>query len=249
MCLPCTPPVGGNWPGFTVDTASLPWSYRVDWIKVEQLECTATSTWESDCYDGVDNDCDGQVDGWDAADCPGVPVSQPPPSPSPPPPDTSSCVVDSVCRSPETADNCPSDCVFDTYIVGDGVCSAGLGESCLNSPLDCPGKTDGKRKYCCGGGTACSDSRCGSKCYSAAPVCADGTCQDGIENTASHHCLADCPLQPPPPPASPPPPPNPLGCVAEGQSCPPGSSTCCPGTACSKVRGQYKCAAVVVRKK
>lgn len=55
--------VGGIWPGFKIDPGNH--TMYVDYMKVEQLQCTLSEA--GLCNDGVDNDCDGYTDGDDKA--------------------------------------------------------------------------------------------------------------------------------------------------------------------------------------
>jgi choice-of-anchor B domain-containing protein len=72
--------------------------------------------------------------------------------------------VDMVCsgKGVEDATTCQNDCTT-TGCCGDGVCNAG--EDCESCPQDCRGKVknNGTYKFCCGGKTSCSQSRCRKK--------------------------------------------------------------------------------------
>jgi spore coat protein A len=139
--------------------------------------CSVTEDPEVTCDDGLDNDCDGAVDGADA-DCPAVgdcsqhatrdtcnadPACEWQGSPK-----NGSCVPAgcTVTEDPETTcdDGADNDC--DGLVDGDdpdcvpptcdddGVCE--VGEDCLGCPGDCAGVTSGKPadRYCCGDGVS-----------------------------------------------------------------------------------------------
>lgn len=142
---------------------------------------------ESNCGDGLDNDCDGLVDCSDV-DCSDAPVCL--------------CDNDGICEMGEDC-TCPNDCISGAIAAcGNGVCEAGDGENCLSCPEDCNGKQNGNpaRRYCCGDGggenpTDCGDPRCvseGLEC-SDEPTdpycCGDGFCE-GAEDSAT--CEIDC---------------------------------------------------------
>jgi hypothetical protein len=118
-------------------------------------------------------------------------------SPSMNPSDPPRC-RDNVCNGDETCDSCPEDCggVLVEARCGNGVCETGDGESYNNCPQDCPGKTKGKAssQYCCGCGTSCSDTRCGT-CVEdpigSGFICpSDEDCTDGVDNDLDN--LIDC---------------------------------------------------------
>jgi hypothetical protein len=117
------------------------------------------------------------------------------------------CNFNGVCEVGEDCNTCPNDCIGETTAgsaCGNGICEVGNGEDCFSCPLDCNGESGGKpsNRYCCGGGTPCSDSRCvggGKQCATifTAPTsfcCGDTVCEDPDESSSS--CSIDCGPQP-----------------------------------------------------
>lgn len=126
--------------------------------------CVRKSLVESNCMDGMDDDCDGLIDKLDD-DC-----------------QERFFCGDGFCRGQETAQSCPTDCAMvcgdgfcdprgETRITcprdccvkksrcGDKVCDAWAGEHCKNCPTDCMG--DGLH-FCCGSVMGCSHNMCSS---------------------------------------------------------------------------------------
>jgi len=156
-------------------------------LAVANFRSSACSDVESNCGDGIDDDCDGLVDCSDG-DCSGAPACQ--------------CDNDGVCEIGEDC-SCPNDCIGGGGAsCGNGICEAGDGENCLFCPEDCNGTQNGNpaRRYCCGDGagqnpTDCSDPRCadgGLEC-SVEPTdpycCGDGFCEGAEDGTT---CEIDC---------------------------------------------------------
>ncbi|MEE4271574.1 MAG: trypsin-like peptidase domain-containing protein, partial [Thermoanaerobaculales bacterium] len=149
-------------------------------------DCGAPPTSETSCSDGVDNDCDGDID-CDDADCTGT-VDCP-------------CDYDGTCELGEDCNNCPSDCISGSggAVCGNGICESGDGEDCSSCPSDCNGITTGRPsgRFCCGSSSlGCSDSRCTTGGYSCTSVpagssfcCGDGFCE-GDED--AFNCSIDC---------------------------------------------------------
>jgi hypothetical protein len=156
--------------------------------------CRSTSAVEDNCFDGLDNDCNGLTDAADPA-CG-------PPSPPPPP----FFCGDGVCKADdgETTVTCPKDCCV-PWTCGDGVCDAYAGENCGTCPTDCLGKVGSA--LCCGGGPAN-----GTGCGSAACL---------LKNRVNYKCTTACVPRSPSRAASPPPPPPPPPPVRAASSPPP----------------------------
>lgn len=133
---------------------------------------TGRPTTEATCDDGVDDDCDGDIDCEDA-DCSTAAECQ------------VSC-GDGQCSAGEDCNNCSADCCQSTCN-DNGVCDAGeecsscndccqstcdddgvceAGENCNNCGGDCEGKTTGKPsdRFCCGNGDLESAEGDGSRC-------------------------------------------------------------------------------------
>ena len=147
-------------------------------------DCGTPPAVETNCSDGVDEDCDTFTD-CDDTDCDGDPACI--------------CDNDGTCESGEDCNNCAGDCASGSGAsCGNGVCEAGDGEDCVSCPSDCNGKQNGRPsgRFCCGDGDGrgpipCSDSRC-SSCIDVPAVescCGDGTCE-GSEDISS--CGVDC---------------------------------------------------------
>lgn len=140
------------------------------------------------CSDGLDNDCDGDVDCEDSG-CSSRPSCR--------------CDNDGTCEAGEDCASCPADCPSGSLATcGNGVCEAADGEDCLSCAQDCNGKQKGKesKRFCCGAGggqnsVTCSDARCTSRKVSCTDspagsfCCGDGLCQ-GAEATLM--CTIDC---------------------------------------------------------
>lgn len=61
--------VGGNWPGRAAPAASgFPYYMQVDYVRVFDVNCPKRRSRETNCNDGIDNDCDGLIDQYDP-DC------------------------------------------------------------------------------------------------------------------------------------------------------------------------------------
>jgi hypothetical protein len=156
--------------------------------------CSITEDPEQTCDDGVDNDCDGQVDCNDA-NCSSDPACV-----------TNPC-GDGTCdpNIGEDCSTCPADCPSGEPVLpgcGNGFCEPGLGEDCLSCAADCRGRQNGKpsNRFCCGDGDGqnpvdCSDARCtsgGFECSDSLPggfCCGDSVCDGGAECDA---CDIDC---------------------------------------------------------
>ena len=123
--------------------------------------CEPTSSRERDkrgeCTDGIDNDCDGLIDGEDP-DCGGscTPVTEGPFGDP-----TCSDGIDNDCD--DLVDDADQDCQ-QTVGCGDGVCDPG--EDCETCSEDCPGQLGGKKadRYCCGNGVQETPEGDGSIC-------------------------------------------------------------------------------------
>ncbi len=86
-------------------------------------DCGPAPTVETSCADGVDEDCDGDVDCSDA-DCSGDPACPPP-----------ACDNDGTCEAGEDCNSCSADCASKTngppsgrYCCGDGTAQSGEGD-------------------------------------------------------------------------------------------------------------------------
>jgi len=110
---------------------------------------------------------------------------------------TSAPTSDGICNGSETCLTHPDDCISGTEggaICGNGICEAGMGETCQNCALDCEQVSGGKPsgRYCCGNNGSC-DNRC-EQCTTGNTVidycCGDGNCE-GPEDYLN--CLTDCP--------------------------------------------------------
>jgi len=121
---------------------------------------------ETNCWDLLDDDGDGQVDCADS-DCATDPYC------------TSSCNFNSVCEAGENTSNCPFDC--SSSVCGNGVCE--LGETALTCAADCAANT-------CGNGT-CDAGETATNCPAdcSANTCGNGTCDAG---ETAINCPADC---------------------------------------------------------
>lgn len=151
-------------------------------------DCGYPPSIETNCSDGVDEDCDGLTDCEDG-DCDGSPDCI--------------CDNDGVCESGEDCSNCPNDCFSGSGAVcGNNICETADGEDCASCPQDCNGVQTGKPdfRYCCGDGdghnpVGCDDPRCssgGNTCSDIPAVgscCGDGICE-GSED--SYNCAVDC---------------------------------------------------------
>ncbi|GAX78725.1 hypothetical protein CEUSTIGMA_g6163.t1 [Chlamydomonas eustigma] len=178
--------------------------------------CRYTETVETNCHDGLDNDCNGLVDSQDPAcggggTC-GNGVCQAPENPLTCPADCSHTCGDAYgCAAPLNPANCPQSC---PPVCGDGYCVGS--ETVFSCPQDCPG--------------TCGDGVCNSyfgESLSTCPQDCPGACGDGICNTffeTCTNCYSDCsrtlhcpaqsppsppPMKSPPPSLSPPPSPPP----------------------------------------
>lgn len=125
--------------------------------------CVKKGLSETNCTDGLDDDCDGMTDQYDT-DCM-----------------TSYC-GDGICQASENAENCPRDCPMkcgDGYcdvrgetrvscpsdccprkaVCGDNICDAWAGENCVTCASDCMKRMAcGNVQYCCGNG--CNNNIC-----------------------------------------------------------------------------------------
>lgn len=155
-------------------------------------DCGTPPGTETNCTDGIDNDCDVAVD-CDDTDCDGDPACI--------------CDNDGVCEVGEDCNNCSNDCASGSGATcGNSICEAGDGEDCVSCPADCNGVQNGRPsgRFCCGGGGGqnpvdCSDNRCTSGGFSCTdtPVvgscCGDGTCEGAEDvNTCAIDCAVTC---------------------------------------------------------
>lgn len=147
-------------------------------------DCGAPPSAELTCGDGVDNDCDGDVDCADA-DCASDSLCGPSCGDGVCSGDESSCSCAADCGAPPSAeltcgDGVDNDCDGDIDCAdadcvglmtcapaacdGDGVCEPG--EDCNNCGSDCASRTSGRRanRYCCGDGVAASAEGNGDIC-------------------------------------------------------------------------------------
>ena len=135
--------------------------------------------------DGIDNDCDGQVD----EGCPAA-----------------ACNNNGTCGVGEDCISCPNDCISGSTgaVCGNGLCEAGDGEDCLTCAADCNGKQKGKpaNRFCCGDGGGqnplpCSDPLCSTNGWTCTVdpatstdyCCGNGPCEAG---ETSNDCAIDC---------------------------------------------------------
>ena len=135
------------------------------------------------CDDGIDNDCDTDVD-CDDADCATDPACL--------------CDNDGTCEPGEDCHTCPNDCFEGSGAeCGNGICETADGEDCRNCSADCNGRTTGapSGRFCCGDSVGCDDSRCTEGSFdctdqpAAASCCGDLVCE-GTENVVN--CAVDC---------------------------------------------------------
>eukprot|EP00798_Chlamydomonas_sp_ICE-L_P024728 gene24727-10364_t len=114
--------------------------------------CRYTETVETNCFDGLDNDCNGLTDSEDPA-CAGA--------------GTGFC-GDRFCTGSETPETCPADC---PAVCGDGLCTRPT-ESPSSCPADCKAR--------CEDGVCEGDLTAGN-CPSACPaLCGDNMCTHSI---------------------------------------------------------------------
>ena len=177
-----------------------------------EADCGAPPAAELACEDGVDGDCDGQIDCADS-DCSAV----------------LACLCgNGVCDAGEDCGSCATDCISGSGgdSCGNGVCEPLTGEDCGSCDADCNGRQNGKptNRFCCGDGdgqaaVSCADGRCtesGWACDDAAtgtyccgdlvceapedslvcqvdcgppPTCGDGSCDAGEDSCG---CPSDC---------------------------------------------------------
>lgn len=140
---------------------------------------------ETNCSDGLDDDCDGLNDCRDS-DCTLAPSCL--------------CDDDGVCEFGEDCEGCPNDCPGGTC--GNGTCDVANGEDCVSCPADCNGEQGGRKseRYCCGAGggfgpVPCSDERCSAGNFICSDVpaasfcCGNESCEEGEDRLL---CSIDC---------------------------------------------------------
>eukprot|EP00798_Chlamydomonas_sp_ICE-L_P014165 gene14165-20133_t len=124
--------------------------------------CRYTETVETNCFDGLDNDCNGLTDDEDPACAGKQPVCG-----------------DGVCVGNESSVTCPKDC---PAICGDGFCYDVV-ENFQNCNQDC-------LESCSVGGTNCIGKYNPGNCIQFCPtVCRDGWCAG---NETAQNCPVDC---------------------------------------------------------
>jgi 3',5'-cyclic AMP phosphodiesterase CpdA len=154
-------------------------------------DCGPPPSSESNCSDGVDEDCDGWTDCDDpTGECDSDPACQ----------DT--CGND-ICDVGEDCVLCPGDCISGAGggVCGNSVCEPEAGEDCLACPDDCAGQQGGKpsKRFCCGDGdgqnpVGCEDSRCTDAEFDCGSTAVSYCCGDGVceGNEDSYTCEVDC---------------------------------------------------------
>ena len=146
------------------------------------IDCGEPPLIETNCADGIDEDCDELID-CDDVDCELDPICI--------------CVVDGECVEGEDCVNCPEDCFAGGGTCGDGICE-GDGEDCFTCMADCPcSPTPDACWACCGDGVCTpvleSEALCPVDCdpefEPPSSCCGDGNCE-GSEDTVN--CAVDC---------------------------------------------------------
>jgi predicted MPP superfamily phosphohydrolase len=156
-------------------------------------DCGAPPEFETNCSDGLDEDCDGWADCSDpTGECDSDPA----------------CLCgNGTCDTGEDCGICSIDCISGGVVgvCGNGVCEPANGEDCVSCSADCAGVQTGKPsgRYCCGDGdgvnpVSCGDARCSASGFSCGTTpspycCGDGVCE-GAED--SFNCQIDCGLPP-----------------------------------------------------
>lgn len=146
------------------------------------IDCGEPPVIETNCADGIDEDCDELTD-CDDVDCELDPICI--------------CVVDGECVEGEDCVNCPEDCFAGGGTCGDGICE-GDGEDCFTCMADCLcTPTPDTCWGCCGDGVCApvleSAASCPVDCdpefEPPSSCCGDGSCE-GSEDAVN--CAVDC---------------------------------------------------------
>ncbi|MBW8002799.1 MAG: hypothetical protein FVQ80_12385 [Planctomycetes bacterium] len=145
-----------------------------------EADCGTPPTTETNCTDGIDEDCDGAADCTDpTGDCDSDPACQ------------SACDNDGVCEAGEDCNNCANDCISKTsgnpnsqYCCGDGTCegaedSSNCGIDCGSGPVCGDGTCDPGEDY----------NNCPDDCDPPAQCNNDGVCDPGED---CNGCSSDC---------------------------------------------------------
>ena len=146
------------------------------------IDCGEPPPNETNCADGIDEDCDQLID-CDDFDCEFDPICI--------------CIVDGQCADGEDCVNCPEDCFAAGGTCGDGICE-GDGEDCVTCTADCPCTPTPDTCWACCGDGVCSPvletvTNCPVDCdpefEPPTSCCGDGSCE-GSEDAVN--CAVDC---------------------------------------------------------